>query len=171
MGTTTKWPIHRKTHRTTQKHVKHQDATDTHKKTIFVFWWLFFFYNCFNAFYNKFNLISCSFIMFLNNIKYKYNMKTKKSISLCCFHFLQMHKELHNKKLQKGHFLFPYSFTCIYNVLIKPFFTHLRLFNSMGSFKGVYLIMSIMLCKNLIVVKIWTFVLRTQRCENRIEKP
>jgi len=31
-GTMTKWPVHRKPHRATHKHVEHQDATD-----IFVF--------------------------------------------------------------------------------------------------------------------------------------
>jgi len=27
-GTITKWPVHKLTHRTTQKHVQHHDATD-----------------------------------------------------------------------------------------------------------------------------------------------
>ena len=27
-GTMTKWPVHKLTHRTTQKHVQHHDATD-----------------------------------------------------------------------------------------------------------------------------------------------
>jgi len=34
-GAMTKRPVHRKTHRTTQKHVEHQDATGIQKKTIF----------------------------------------------------------------------------------------------------------------------------------------
>ena len=29
----TKWPIHKPTHRTTQKHVEYQDATDIQKTT------------------------------------------------------------------------------------------------------------------------------------------
>jgi len=33
-GTITKWPVHKQTHRTTQKHVEHQDATDIHKKLL-----------------------------------------------------------------------------------------------------------------------------------------
>ena len=33
----TKWSVHRKTHRTTQKHVEHQDATDIQKKLFLCF--------------------------------------------------------------------------------------------------------------------------------------
>jgi len=33
-GTITEWPVQKQTHRTIQKHVEHQDATDI-KKTIF----------------------------------------------------------------------------------------------------------------------------------------
>ena len=36
-GTTTKWPVQKPTHRTTQKHAEHHDATDIQKTTIFVF--------------------------------------------------------------------------------------------------------------------------------------
>jgi len=36
-GTMTKWPVHKLTHRTTQKHVQHHDATDILKNYIFVF--------------------------------------------------------------------------------------------------------------------------------------
>ena len=32
-GTITKWPEHRKKHRTKQKHKEHQNATDIQKKT------------------------------------------------------------------------------------------------------------------------------------------
>jgi len=39
----TKLPVHRKTKRTTQKHVKHQDATDIQKKNFFVFFGFLFF--------------------------------------------------------------------------------------------------------------------------------
>ena len=37
-GTMTKWPVHKQTHRTTQKkHVEHQDAKEIQKKkTIFI---------------------------------------------------------------------------------------------------------------------------------------
>jgi len=35
-GTMTKWPIQKQTHRTTQKHVEHQDATDIQKKQLIV---------------------------------------------------------------------------------------------------------------------------------------
>jgi len=31
----TKWPVQKQTHRTTQKHVEHQDATDIQKNTNF----------------------------------------------------------------------------------------------------------------------------------------
>jgi len=33
----TKWPVQKPTHRTTQKHVEHQDATDIQNKLFFVF--------------------------------------------------------------------------------------------------------------------------------------
>jgi len=29
-----KWPVHKQTHRTTQKHVEHQDATDIQKNIL-----------------------------------------------------------------------------------------------------------------------------------------
>jgi len=34
MGTMTKWPVQKQTHRKTKKHVGHQEATDIQKKTI-----------------------------------------------------------------------------------------------------------------------------------------
>jgi len=43
--TMTKWPVHKQTHRTTQKHVEHHDATDI-KNNIFL---------CFSDFYTYFN--------------------------------------------------------------------------------------------------------------------
>jgi len=43
-GTMTKWPVQKLTHRTTQKHVQHHDATDVYKNYIFVFFGFFFFY-------------------------------------------------------------------------------------------------------------------------------
>jgi len=36
MGTMTKWPVQKPKHRTTQKHVEHQDATDIKKKKTFL---------------------------------------------------------------------------------------------------------------------------------------
>ena len=36
-GTMTKWPVHKQTHRTTQKHVAHQDATDISVLYIFMY--------------------------------------------------------------------------------------------------------------------------------------
>ena len=36
----TKWPVHKQTHRTTQKHIEHQDATDI-QKHVFVFYLIF----------------------------------------------------------------------------------------------------------------------------------
>jgi len=35
-GTMAEWPVQKPTHRTTQKHVKHQDATDIKNKTLFL---------------------------------------------------------------------------------------------------------------------------------------
>jgi len=34
-GNMTKWPVHKQTHRTTQKHTEHQDATDIQKTRFF----------------------------------------------------------------------------------------------------------------------------------------
>jgi len=54
LSTMTKWLVHKPTHRTTQKHVEHQDATDiSKKKTLFFVFFgflllLFFFYNFLN---------------------------------------------------------------------------------------------------------------------------
>jgi len=41
----TKWPVQKQTHRTTQKHVEHQDTTDIQKKKthLFVFFGFLFF--------------------------------------------------------------------------------------------------------------------------------
>jgi len=42
----TKWPVHKQTHRTAQKHVKQPDATDIQNKTSFLcvsFFFLFFY--------------------------------------------------------------------------------------------------------------------------------
>jgi len=38
MGNMTKWTVQKQTHRTTQKHVEHQDATAIQKKLLFVFY-------------------------------------------------------------------------------------------------------------------------------------
>ena len=39
-----KWIVHQKQqHRTTQKHVEHQDATDIQEKTIFLCFYYFYF--------------------------------------------------------------------------------------------------------------------------------
>ena len=40
----TNWPVQKPTHRTTQKHVGHHDATDIWKKLFFVFLGFLFFY-------------------------------------------------------------------------------------------------------------------------------
>jgi len=36
----TKWPVQKQTHRTTQKHVEHQGATDIQKKYLKTIWGL-----------------------------------------------------------------------------------------------------------------------------------
>jgi len=41
-GIKTKWPIHKQTHKTTQKYVEYQDATDNRKKTIVCVFMLMF---------------------------------------------------------------------------------------------------------------------------------
>ena len=42
-GTMTNWPVHKQTHRTTQKHLKHQDETDIQKQNYFVEFFIFHF--------------------------------------------------------------------------------------------------------------------------------
>jgi len=42
-GTTTKWPVQKPTHRTTQQHAEHHDATDIQKTTIFCVFGFFVF--------------------------------------------------------------------------------------------------------------------------------
>jgi len=39
----TKWPVQKPTHKTTQKHVKHQDATDNLENNYFCGFWDFYF--------------------------------------------------------------------------------------------------------------------------------
>jgi len=38
----TKWHVQKQTHRTTQKHIKHEDATDIQKKNYFYVFQIFF---------------------------------------------------------------------------------------------------------------------------------
>ena len=54
-GTMTKWPVQKQTHRTAQKHAKHQDATDIQKKLVFVYFsdFIFCIYDCVNNFTKK----------------------------------------------------------------------------------------------------------------------
>jgi len=53
----TKWPVQKLTHRTTQKHEQHHDATDKLKKGIFVFFgFLFFIFFFIDNFLNEFSI-------------------------------------------------------------------------------------------------------------------
>jgi len=51
-GTMTKWPVYKQTHRTTQKRLKHQDATDIQKQNYFCWVFIFHFSFYFNFIQN-----------------------------------------------------------------------------------------------------------------------